>query len=48
MCAPYTNGLLQWRPIEAMKPFGFIGKEIERKAQEGEDVNALDPSGPIQ
>jgi len=36
------------RPIKAMTPFIFIGKEIERRAQEGEDVSILGNSGPIQ
>jgi hypothetical protein len=30
-----------------MNPFQFIGKEIERKAQEGEDISAVENSGPI-
>jgi hypothetical protein len=47
-CEAYTRGLLLRRPIQAMKPFIFIGKEIERRAQEGEDVGALDNVGPIQ
>jgi len=29
-------------------PFHFIGKEIERKAQEGEDISALESTGPIR
>jgi hypothetical protein len=36
------------RPIQAITPFGFIGKEIERRAQEGEDASVLDSTGPIQ
>jgi hypothetical protein len=36
------------RPIKAMTPFIFIGKEIERKAQEGEDVSVLGSAGPIE
>jgi hypothetical protein len=47
-CEFHTTGLLQRRPISAMTPFQFIGKEIERKAQEGEDISALDSSGPVQ
>ena len=47
-CGPYTRGLLQRRPIQAMLPFIFIGKEVERKAQEGEDVSMLESSGPIR
>jgi hypothetical protein len=31
-----------------MLPFQYIGKEIDRRAQEGEDVAVLDNSGPIQ
>ena len=47
-CGAYTNGLLQRRPIEAMIPFRLIGKEIERKSQEGEDISALESTGPIE
>src|SRR5439155_8638385 len=47
-CDAYTRGLLMRRPIKAMTPFIFIGKEIERRAQEGEDVSILGNSGPIQ
>ena len=36
------------RPIEAMKPFRFIGKEIERKAQEGEEISVIESTGPIR
>jgi hypothetical protein len=45
-CGPYTRGLLLRRPIQAMTPFIFIGKEIERKAQEGEDLP--EGSGPLR
>lgn len=45
-CGPYTRGLLLRRPIRAMIPFNFIGKEIERRAQEGEDISLLETSGP--
>lgn len=31
-----------------MTPFVFIGKEIERKAQEGEDITILESTGPIK
>jgi len=31
-----------------MTPFAFIGKEIERRAQEGEDIGVLERSGPVQ
>jgi hypothetical protein len=47
-CAAYTNGLLRRRPIQAMKPFVFIGKEIERRAQEGEDISVIENTGPIR
>jgi hypothetical protein len=33
-CSFWTQGLLQRRCIKAAKPFCFIGKEIERKAQD--------------
>ena len=44
----YTSGLLFPRPIQAMLPFRYIGKEIERKAQEGEDIAVIAGSRPIQ
>jgi hypothetical protein len=47
-CDPYTRGLLLRRPIQAMTPFIFIGKEIERKSQEGEDISVLENRGPIR
>lgn len=47
-CEAYTRGLLLRRPVQAIIPFGYIGKEIERRAQEGEDVSLLEHSGPIQ
>jgi hypothetical protein len=47
-CGVDTKGLLERRPIQAMKPLRFIGKEIERKAREGEDISALESTGPIQ
>lgn len=46
-CNGYTRGLLIRRPIQAMIPFQFMGKEIERKAQEGEDISAVENSGPM-
>ncbi|PYU26516.1 MAG: hypothetical protein DMG30_01920 [Acidobacteria bacterium] len=36
------------RLIQALKPFGYIGKEIERRPQEGEDISLLEISGPIR
>jgi hypothetical protein len=47
-CGAYTRGLLLRRPIQAMTPLIFIGKEIERRSQEGEDVSVLGNSGPIK
>ena len=47
-CGPYTSGLLLRRPIQAMLPFRFIGKEIERKAQEGEDISVVENTGPFE
>ena len=47
-CSAYTSGLLLRRPIQAMTPFIFIGKEVERKAQEGGDISALENTGPIK
>jgi len=45
-CQAYTSGLLLRRPIQAMEPFIFIGKEVERKTQEGEDISVLENTGP--
>ena len=36
-CNACTRGLLMRRPIQAMTPLIFIGKEIERRAQEDEE-----------
>jgi hypothetical protein len=47
-CDAYTSGLLRRRPIHAMKPFVFIGKEIERRAHEGEDISVIENTGPIR
>jgi len=35
------------RSLKAAKPFRFIGKEIERKAQEGEDIRGTSVLGLI-
>lgn len=48
LCSAHSKGLLQRRPIQAMTPLVFIGKETERKAQEGEDPSILGNQGPIQ
>ncbi len=45
-CDEYTTGLLGWRPIRSMFPFVYIGKEIERRAQEGEDINLAEAVRP--
>lgn len=47
-CGAYTRGLLLRRPIQAMTPFIFIGKEIERRSLEGEDISVLENGGPIK
>jgi hypothetical protein len=47
-CGPYTSGLLRRRPIEAMRPLRYIGKEIERRAQEGEDIGVTERRGPVE
>jgi hypothetical protein len=47
-CEEYTRGLLLRRPVRAMTPFEYIGKEVERRAQEGEDPAILENSGPIR
>jgi hypothetical protein len=36
------------RPIQVMMPLRYIGKEIERRAQEGEEIGVFEGSGPIQ
>src|SRR6266576_2581647 len=47
-CHEYTRGVLLRRPVGAMLPFEYIGKEVERRAQEGEDPAILESSGPIR
>jgi hypothetical protein len=47
-CQEYTRGLLLRRPAWAMLPFEYIGKEVERRAQEGEDFSLLENTGPIK
>jgi hypothetical protein len=44
----YTRGLLLRRPIKAITPFIPIGKEIERRSQEGEDISIFDNAGPVK
>jgi hypothetical protein len=48
LCSEYTRGLLQRRPIGALLPFVLIGKEIERRGQEGEEISVLENAGPIK
>jgi hypothetical protein len=47
-CDSYTSGLLLRRPVQAVAPFIFIGKEIERRAQEGEDISVIESTGPLK
>jgi hypothetical protein len=47
-CGEYTRGLLRRRPVVAMLSFEYIGKEVERRAQEGEDSTNLENNGPIR
>jgi hypothetical protein len=47
-CGPYTRGLLLRRPVHAMLPFITIGKEVERKAQEGGEISSLENVGPVR
>jgi hypothetical protein len=47
-CSAYTRGLLLRRPIEAITPLIPIGKEIERRAQEGGDISVFDNAGPVK
>lgn len=48
LCNAYTRGLLLRRPVAAISPLIPIGKEIERRSQEGEDVSVLDQAGPVR
>jgi hypothetical protein len=48
LCNAYTRGLLLRRPVSAIKPLIPIGKEIERRSQEGEDASMLDSGGPVK
>jgi len=47
-CNAYTTGLLLRRPIRATTPFRYIGKEIARRAQEGEDISIVENRGPTE
>jgi hypothetical protein len=35
-------------PTQGDHPIQFVCKEVERKAQEGEDVSVLESTGPIR
>jgi hypothetical protein len=47
-CSAYTRGLLLRRPIHAITPFIPMGKEIERRSQEGEDISVFDNAAPVK
>jgi hypothetical protein len=47
-CNAYTRDLLLRRPVTAIKPLIPIGKDIERRSQEGEDIGVLDNVGPVK
>jgi hypothetical protein len=44
----WTWGLLGRRRLKAIIPFNLIGKEVERRAQEREDVIVLESTRPIR
>jgi len=48
LCSAYTRGHLLRRPVAAISPLIPIGKEIERRSQEGEDISVFDSTGPIK
>jgi len=41
-CKPQTSGLLQRTPVTA-EGFRYIGKETDRRWEQGEDISMLDP-----
>jgi hypothetical protein len=45
-CTSTTRGLLRRRPIEAITPFRFIGKEVDRSMQD--DLNVFSDVRPIE
>jgi hypothetical protein len=45
-CTGTTRGLLRRRPIEAITPFRFIGKEVDRSMQD--DLNVFSDVRPIE
>jgi hypothetical protein len=42
-CGPRTVGLLKRTPVTAEMPFRYIGKETDRRWEQGEDISILDP-----
>ncbi len=44
-CDGWARGLLQRRPVEAILPFNFLDKEVERRGQEGEDSSLIEGTG---
>ena len=45
-CTGATRGLLRRRPIEAITPFRFIGKEVDRRMQD--DLNVFSDVRPVE
>jgi hypothetical protein len=41
-CDGWTRGLMGLRPVKAIISLSFMGKEVERRAQEGEDVSIVE------
>jgi hypothetical protein len=42
LCGPRTEGLLLLTPVKAHTPFRYIGKETDRRWEQGEDISMLD------
>lgn len=40
-CNEYTRGMLLRRPVVAMLPFEYIGKEVERRARKKEETSVF-------
>jgi hypothetical protein len=43
LCGPRTEGLLKRTPVTADTPLRYIGKETDRRWEQGEDITMLDP-----
>jgi hypothetical protein len=41
-CGPRTDGLLRRTPVTAETPFRYIGKETDRRWEQGEEISMLD------